>query len=90
SETSTKVSTVREVKLNSKGKKMRQARTIYSSSQLAALEKRFGETEYLELPERAWLSAELGLSEMQIKVWFQNRRSKHKKQSRPGKMNGDN
>lgn len=36
----------------------------------------FEQTKYLAGPERARLSYSLGMSEGQVKVWFQNRRTK--------------
>ncbi|XP_009276947.1 PREDICTED: homeobox protein DLX-1 [Aptenodytes forsteri] len=42
-----------EVRFNGKGKKIRKPRTIYSSLQLQALNRRFQQTQYLALPERA-------------------------------------
>ncbi|KAK5856830.1 hypothetical protein PBY51_008400 [Eleginops maclovinus] len=68
-----------EVRLNGKGKKIRKPRTIYSSLQLQALNQRFQQTQYLALPERAELAAKLGLTQTQVKIWFQNKRSKYKK-----------
>ncbi|CDQ71031.1 homeobox protein Dlx4b [Oncorhynchus mykiss] len=68
-----------EIRLNGKGKKIRKPRTIYSSLQLQALQHRFQQTQYLALPERADLAAKLGLTQTQIKIWFQNKRSKYKK-----------
>ncbi|TRZ00113.1 hypothetical protein DNTS_020305 [Danionella cerebrum] len=68
-----------EVRLNGKGKKLRKPRTIYSSLQLQALNQRFQQTQYLALPERADLAAKLGLTQTQVKIWFQNKRSKYKK-----------
>ena len=46
-------------RVNSKGKKMRKPRTIYSSLQIQQLERRFQRTQYLALPERAELAATL-------------------------------
>ncbi|CAF0863484.1 unnamed protein product [Rotaria sordida] len=66
-------------KLTIKGKKIRKPRTIYSSMQLQVLNKRFQRTQYLALPERAELAASLGLTQTQVKIWFQNKRSKQKK-----------
>ncbi|XP_075033329.1 homeobox protein DLX-4 [Mixophyes fleayi] len=68
-----------EIRINGKGKKIRKPRTIYSSLQLQALNQRFQQTQYLALPERAELAAQLGLTQTQVKIWFQNKRSKYKK-----------
>ncbi|XP_077481875.1 homeobox protein Dlx4b [Stigmatopora argus] len=70
---------IRDSRLNGKGKKIRKPRTIYSSLQLQALHQRFQQTQYLALPERADLAAKLGLTQTQVKIWFQNKRSKYKK-----------
>uniref|UniRef100_H9GMZ1 Distal-less homeobox 1 n=1 Tax=Anolis carolinensis TaxID=28377 RepID=H9GMZ1_ANOCA len=55
-----------EVRFNGKGKKIRKPRTIYSSLQLQALNRRFQQTQYLALPERAELAASLGLTQTQV------------------------
>ena len=52
--------------LKGKKKKMRKPRTIYSSLQLQELNKRFQQTQYLALPERAELAASLGLTQTQV------------------------
>merc|ERR1719369_1044357 len=66
------------------GKKVRCARTIYSAPQIQQLEARFQRTQYLALPERAELATMLGLTQTQVKIWFQNRRSKYKKTAKVG------
>uniref|UniRef100_A0A8C7LFC9 Distal-less homeobox 2b n=1 Tax=Oncorhynchus kisutch TaxID=8019 RepID=A0A8C7LFC9_ONCKI len=75
---------VRMVKGNPK--KARTPRTIYSSLQLCVLQSRFRIRQYLALPERAEIAASLGLTQTQVKIWFQNRRSKLKKLWRNGQM----
>ncbi|KAL5105428.1 Brain-specific homeobox protein [Taenia crassiceps] len=57
----------------------RKARTVFSDQQLSELELRFQRQRYLSTPERIELASILGLSETQVKTWFQNRRMKHKK-----------
>uniref|UniRef100_A0AC34Q649 Homeobox domain-containing protein n=1 Tax=Panagrolaimus sp. JU765 TaxID=591449 RepID=A0AC34Q649_9BILA len=76
--TETKIIEGSEVQIN-KGKKTRKPRTIYTSNQLQLLQQRFKQAQYLALPERAELANTLGLSQTQVKIWFQNRRSKQKK-----------
>ncbi|NXI20290.1 DLX3 protein, partial [Irena cyanogastra] len=53
--------------VNGKPKKIRKPRTIYSSYQLAALQRRFQKAQYLALPERAELAAQLGLTQTQVR-----------------------
>lgn len=55
--------------VNGKPKKIRKPRTIYSSFQLAALQRRFQKTQYLALPERAELAASLGVTQTQVRLW---------------------
>ncbi|KAK8405778.1 hypothetical protein O3P69_001930 [Scylla paramamosain] len=76
------------VRVSGKGKKMRKPRTIYSSLQLQQLNKIFQRTQYLSLPERAELAAKLGLTQTQVKIWFQNRRSKYKKMMKAAQTGG--
>ena len=70
-------------KLNPPSIKSRRIRTAFSYEQLVALENRFRATRYLSVCERLNLALSLGLSETQVKIWFQNRRTKWKKQN-PG------
>ncbi|XP_055350521.1 homeobox protein slou-like [Paramacrobiotus metropolitanus] len=63
--------------------KPRRARTAFTYEQLVALENKFKSTRYLSVCERLNLALSLQLSEQQVKIWFQNRRTKWKKQN-PG------
>ena len=60
-------------------KSPRKPRTIFNSFQLRELNRAFERTHYLSLPERGELALALGLTQTQVKIWFQNRRSKYKK-----------
>uniref|UniRef100_A0A8C3QP73 Homeobox domain-containing protein n=1 Tax=Cyanoderma ruficeps TaxID=181631 RepID=A0A8C3QP73_9PASS len=61
--------------------KAKRVRTIFSSEQLARLEQEFSRQRYLVGQERCLLASSLRLTEEQVKVWFQNRRIKWRKQS---------
>ncbi|MGH0130896.1 UNVERIFIED_CONTAM: hypothetical protein FKN15_035947 [Acipenser sinensis] len=64
--------------LDKDGKK-KHSRPTFSGQQIFALEKTFEQTKYLAGPERARLAYSLGMTESQVKVWFQNRRTKWRK-----------
>ncbi|XP_067657289.1 homeobox protein slou-like [Haliotis asinina] len=66
-----------------KAGKPRRARTAFTYEQLVALENKFKTTRYLSVCERLNLALSLNLTETQVKIWFQNRRTKWKKQN-PG------
>ncbi|CAH8496004.1 unnamed protein product [Heterobilharzia americana] len=56
-------------------------RTSYSQKQIELLERTYQSDRYVSRPQRAKLSIELNLPENTIKVWFQNRRMKEKRQA---------
>ncbi|XP_065369199.1 homeobox protein unplugged [Calliphora vicina] len=66
---------------NSSGQnsKSRRRRTAFTSEQLLELEREFHAKKYLSLTERSQIATSLKLSEVQVKIWFQNRRAKWKR-----------
>ncbi|KAK4887022.1 hypothetical protein RN001_003293 [Aquatica leii] len=74
----------------SMGKRKRSwSRAVFSNLQRKGLERRFQLQKYITKPDRRQLAATLGLTDAQVKVWFQNRRMKWR-HSKEATKTGDN
>uniref|UniRef100_A0A8C6RVF4 NK2 homeobox 6 n=1 Tax=Nannospalax galili TaxID=1026970 RepID=A0A8C6RVF4_NANGA len=70
----------RGVPQQAKTRPRRKPRVLFSQAQVLALERRFKQQRYLSAPEREHLARALQLTSTQVKIWFQNRRYKCKRQ----------
>ena len=57
-------------------------RPLFSTHQIQTMEKEFTKCRYVTENRRAELASDLNLTETQVKTWFQNRRTKSKKETR--------
>ncbi|XP_013856732.1 homeobox protein DBX1 [Austrofundulus limnaeus] len=57
-------------------------RAVFSDLQRKALERTFQKQKYISKPDRKKLAGKLGLKDSQVKIWFQNRRMKMKKENK--------
>ncbi|XP_070844340.1 homeobox protein pnx [Chaetodon trifascialis] len=71
-------------KLHRSKAKSRRIRTAFTLEQLQILEHSFQRCHYLSVLERHTIASALRLSETQVKIWFQNRRTKWKKERLQG------
>ena len=56
-------------------------RTIFTEHQLSQMEQTFAQSKYLVGNQRVDLATELGLETKSVKIWFQNRRIKHRRRN---------
>ncbi|KAF5404750.1 hypothetical protein PHET_01829 [Paragonimus heterotremus] len=61
-------------------RRKKKTRTVFSRNQVHQLETTFNLKRYLSSSERVVLAKALQLTETQVKIWFQNRRNKWKRQ----------
>ncbi|CAG9761124.1 unnamed protein product [Ceutorhynchus assimilis] len=69
-----------ELRKSGRQRSKRKPRVLFSQAQVYELEQRFKLQKYLTAPERELMSQALKLTPTQVKIWFQNRRYKNKRQ----------
>lgn len=57
-------------------------RVVYTDYQRLELEKEYCTSQYITIRRKTELAGTLSLSERQVKIWFQNRRAKQRKQQK--------
>ncbi|XP_003269025.1 homeobox protein CDX-4 [Nomascus leucogenys] len=67
------------VQVTGKTRTKEKYRVVYTDHQRLELEKEFHCNRYIPIRRKSELAVNLGLSERQVKIWFQNRRAKERK-----------
>ena len=67
---------------DSKSRRKNGTRSVFSYLQRNLLERHYQRREYVTKGERYHIAMEVGITEEQVKIWFQNRRTKKKKLER--------
>ncbi|XP_055713398.1 homeotic protein caudal isoform X2 [Phlebotomus papatasi] len=62
-------------------------RVVYTDFQRLELEKEYHTSKYITIRRKTELAQTLSLSERQVKIWFQNRRAKERKQTKKHETN---
>uniref|UniRef100_A0A8C5N3W4 Homeobox domain-containing protein n=1 Tax=Leptobrachium leishanense TaxID=445787 RepID=A0A8C5N3W4_9ANUR len=65
--------------LTSKTRTKEKYRVVYTDHQRLELEKEFLSNRYITIRRKSEIALSLGLSDRQVKIWFQNRRAKERK-----------
>ena len=74
------VKPVHTMMVKRKGSKIKKSRK-FSHCQVQQLQAYFKKKSYITMEERKQFAATLGITELQVRTWFQNRRAMHKKVS---------
>ncbi|XP_020007718.1 homeobox protein CDX-4 [Castor canadensis] len=69
----------KNVQVTGKTRTKEKYRVVYTDHQRLELEKEFHCNRYITIRRKSELAVNLGLSERQVKIWFQNRRAKERK-----------
>lgn len=75
-----------DYRLRLKHRLPRRDRLNFTDLQLMRLEESFSEKKYIVGADRKSLADELGISEIQVKNWYQNRRTRWKRERKPQKQ----